>query len=61
MTKMTGFGIDGQNGEKELDFSNVRGDFEKNQTVNAIIAHIEAKGNLGNEIIAKISRLIPAN
>ena len=51
MAKMTGFGVDGQNGARELDFAEVRGEFDSNETVKAIHHHMEKKEKLGNEII----------
>jgi hypothetical protein len=51
LAKMTGFGIDGQNGARELDFAQVRGEFEENETVKAIRVHMETKETLGNELI----------
>ncbi|MDX1285322.1 MAG: DUF4954 family protein, partial [Draconibacterium sp.] len=51
MVKMTGFGVDGFNGAREQDFTEVRGEFEQNETVKAIKAHIDKKEKLGNEII----------
>ncbi|MFA7490042.1 MAG: DUF4954 family protein [Mariniphaga sp.] len=51
LAKMTGFGIDGQNGARELDFAMVRGEFEKNETVKAIQVHMKTKDDLGNELI----------
>ncbi len=59
LTKMTGFGVDGQNGARELDFAQVRGDFEKNETVKAINLHMQKKEALGNEIISRV-RNVPA-
>ncbi len=52
MTKKTGFGVDGQNGDRELDFAEVRGEFENNETVKAIKVHMQKKETLGNEIVA---------
>lgn len=57
MAKMTGFGVDGQNGARELDFAEVRGEFESNETVNAIRLHMDKKEALGNEIIEMMSKL----
>ncbi len=57
MSKMTGFGVDGQNGARELDFAEVRGEFENNETVIAIRQHMEKKEALGNEIINMMSKL----
>jgi hypothetical protein len=58
LTKMTGFGVDGQNGARELDFAQVRGDFEKNETVKAIQIHMKTKEDLGNELIRRMERLL---
>ena len=57
MAKMTGFGVDGQNGARELDFAEVRGEFESNETVQAIRQHMEKKETLGNEIIVLMNKL----
>ena len=51
LTKMTGFGIDGQNGARELDFASVRGEFENNDTVTTIKEHMKTKEALGNQMI----------
>ncbi|HPF52199.1 MAG TPA: DUF4954 family protein [Draconibacterium sp.] len=58
MSKMTGFGVDGQNGARELDFTEVRGEFESNETVKAIRQHMEKKEKLGNEIIEMMSKIL---
>lgn len=57
MAKMTGFGVDGQNGARELDFAQVRGEFEKNETVNAIQEHMEKKKELGNTMIEYMTQI----
>jgi len=51
MSKRIGFGVDGQNGARELDFAEVRGEFESNDTVKTIQLHMKKKEKLGNEII----------
>ncbi|MCL3780968.1 DUF4954 family protein [Prolixibacteraceae bacterium JC049] len=56
--KMTGFGIDGENGSKERDFESVRGDFETNETVIAIRKHMKDKEELGNILIQKMENTI---
>jgi hypothetical protein len=56
LTKMTGFGVDGQNGARELDFAEVRGEFEKNETVNAIQQHMKTKEVLGDELINRMKQ-----
>ncbi|MCD6355182.1 MAG: DUF4954 family protein [Prolixibacteraceae bacterium] len=58
LTKMTGFGIDGQNGARELDFALVRGEFENNVTVKAIKVHMATKEKLGNELIKRMERTL---
>jgi carbonic anhydrase/acetyltransferase-like protein (isoleucine patch superfamily) len=58
MAKMTGFGVDGQNGARELDFAQVRGEFEKNDTVKAIQIHMKNKETLGNELISRMKKLV---
>jgi hypothetical protein len=55
MSKMTGFGVDGRNGARELDFTQVRGEFEKNETVKAIQVHMQTKEVLGNDLISRLT------
>ena len=57
MIKKTGFGVDGQKGDQELDFAEVRGEFEQNETVRAIKLHMERKENLGEDIISLMNRV----
>jgi hypothetical protein len=51
LTKMTGFGVDGADGARELDFSQVCGEFEQNDTIKTIHAHMQTKEILGDEVI----------
>lgn len=60
MAKMTGFGVDGQNGARELDFAQVRGEFEKNDTVKAIQIHMKTKEALGDELINRMKKIVKA-
>ncbi len=60
LTKMTGFGVDGQNGDREMDFAQVRGEFEENEAVKAIKVHMENKEALGNELISRMERTAAA-
>ena len=53
----TGFGADGSRTEKDMDFEQVRGDFESNEFVKAIVEHIEVKSELGQELIDRIKHL----
>jgi hypothetical protein len=57
LTKKTGFGVDGQNDARELDFAQVRGEVENNETVKAIKVHMETKEALGNKLIERMNRV----
>ncbi len=56
-SKMTGFGIDGIEADKVLDFEVVRGDFSNNDIVAAIKEHMRVKTALGDGIIEKLEAL----
>ncbi len=56
LSSMTGFGIDGDDEVKKRDFGQVRGDFEKNPVVLAILDHIKIKSELGDELIERLKR-----
>jgi NDP-sugar pyrophosphorylase family protein len=58
LTAMTGFGVDGSESEKRLDFEGVRGDFETNAFVVEVRNHIVRKRALGNELIERIEKLM---
>lgn len=57
LSSMTGFGIDGDDEVKKRDFEQVRGDFEKNGVVLAILDHIKIKTDLGDELISRIRNI----
>ncbi|MGD0343200.1 MAG: DUF4954 family protein, partial [Bacteroidales bacterium] len=57
LSSMTGFGIDGSHLEKQLDFEQVRGVFESNSVVSAILEHIKIKSALGDELIERMKRI----
>ncbi len=57
LAAMTGFGADGSRREKKLDFEQVRGDFESNSFVTAVLKHIEAKSALGDELVERMRRV----
>ncbi len=57
LASMTGFGADGSRLEKELDFEQVRGDFESNPFVTAVLKHIEVKTALGDELIGRMRQV----
>lgn len=57
LSSMTGFGADGSRHEKKQDFEQVRGDFESNTFVTAVLMHIEEKRALGNELIHRLRPL----
>jgi len=57
LSSMTGFGIDGGDEDKKLDFEQVRGEFESNSVVSAIKEHINQKTLLGDELIRRMRRV----
>ena len=57
LSSMTGFGIDGDDEVKKRDFEQVRGDFEKNSVVLAILDHIKIKTELGDELISRMRNI----
>ncbi|MDR2627462.1 MAG: DUF4954 family protein [Dysgonamonadaceae bacterium] len=54
LSSRTGFGVDGNTNEQQLDFEQVRGAFEQNAFVKAIVEHIKNKTTLGNKMIAEL-------
>ena len=56
LASMTGFGADGSREEKEQDFSEVRGEFESNSFVTAVLSHIRAKQALGDGLLSRLIR-----
>ncbi len=59
LSSMTGFGADGSRQDKKLDFEQVRGDFESNPFVKAVLQHIEVKTALGDELIERLGKILP--
>lgn len=57
LSSMTSFGLDGDTIEKHKDFENVRGRFEQNTFVKAVLEHIEDKTELGDKTIELIKNL----
>jgi hypothetical protein len=57
LSSMTGFGADGSRQEKEQDFEQVRGVFESNPFVTAVLHHIDVKRALGDELIARLQQI----
>ena len=58
LTSMTGFGADGSHDEMKQDFEQVRGDFESNPFVTAVLQHIDDKTALGDELIGRLRAFI---
>jgi hypothetical protein len=58
LNAMTGFGADGNNEERQLDFEQVRGVFEKNPFVAAVLQHIDDKTALGNDLMARVGNIV---
>ena len=56
---MTAFGADGTRKEQLQDFGQVRGDFDTNPFVTAVLCHIDTKRALGDELISRLQPLLP--
>ncbi len=56
LLNMTGFGIDGEEEEKHLDFGTVRGEFATNPMVISITEHMEKKKDLGNNMLNLLNK-----
>lgn len=52
------FGLDGNKRDQKIDFERVRGVFEKNAFVEAVLEHIKVKKRLGEETIEKLKQAI---
>ena len=52
----TGFGADGNDEQTNRDFENVRGKFESNSFVLAVLEHIRKKSQLGDDMLAKLKQ-----
>ena len=57
LSSQTGFGVDGDRQQAEADFEEVRGSFESNSFVKAVLEHIETKTALGNKILGQLEKL----
>ena len=55
LNSQTGFGVDGDREQAEADFEEVRGSFESNSFVKAVLEHIETKTALGNKVLDKLN------
>ena len=55
LNSQTGFGVDGDRHQAEADFEEVRGSFESNSFVKAVLEHIEKKTALGNRVLEKLA------
>jgi hypothetical protein len=56
LNSKTGFGVDGDENQKHLDFESVRGSFDKNPFVLEVLNHIKIKTALGDELIERLKR-----
>lgn len=58
LNAQTGFGIDGDETQKHLDFTSVRGSFDNNPFVLSVRNHIEVKGALGDKMLTRLQAII---
>ena len=57
LNSQTGFGVDGDRNQAQADFEEVRGSFESNSFVKAVLEHIETKTQLGDKVLAKLAEV----
>ena len=57
LNSQTGFGVDGDRQQAKADFEEVRGSFESNSFVKAVLEHIEKKNALGNRILEALESI----
>ena len=57
LNSQTGFGVDGDREQAEADFEEVRGSFESNSFVKAVLEHIEKKTDLGDRVLDKLDHI----
>ena len=55
LNSQTGFGVDGDREQAAADFEEVRGSFESNSFVQAVLEHIDRKTALGEEMLGRLS------
>lgn len=58
MNSQTGFGVDGDRDQAQADFEEVRGSFESNSFVKAVLEHIETKSALGDKMLVQLDQLV---
>jgi len=57
LNSQTGFGVDGDASQQQADFESVRGSFDSNPFVNAVLEHIKKKSALGDKIRTLLNNL----
>jgi phosphoribosylformylglycinamidine synthase len=57
LNSQTGFGADGDRQQAQADFEEVRGSFESNSFVKAVLEHIERKSALGERVLEQLSHV----
>jgi NDP-sugar pyrophosphorylase family protein len=58
LSSQTGFGVDGDRYQKQIDFEQVRGVFEENAFVEVVLKHIDTKTKLGNSMVERLQKAI---
>ncbi len=57
LNSQTGFGVDGDATQQQADFESVRGSFDNNTFVNAVLEHIRIKSALGDKMRALLDAI----
>ncbi len=57
LNSQTGFGVDGDDSQRQADFESVRGRFDDNPFVKAVLEHIERKSALGDKVLQQLDAI----
>lgn len=57
LNSQTGFGVDGDRSQAQADFEEVRGSFESNSFVKAVLEHIATKTALGDKVLEQLEQV----
>ncbi len=58
LNSQTGFGVDGDAEQRYRDFEQVRGSFESNPFVMAVLSHIKEKSELGDSVLQRLNQVL---
>lgn len=54
LSSRVGFGVDGKDADADIDFAEVRGEFYNDPFVKMVLAHIEQKSALADDMLSRL-------